>query len=72
MQSSRDPCFARAPTLVGSLDPTVETIVLCHHGVRSRSVAEWLVNQAGFMNVKNVTGGIDAWSRSVDKGMARY
>ncbi|MBM4357119.1 MAG: Grx4 family monothiol glutaredoxin [Deltaproteobacteria bacterium] len=46
-------------------------VLHCHHGVRSRSAAEQLV-QAGFRNVWNLTGGIDAWSVEVDPGVARY
>lgn len=64
--------FRRAPTLLGNLNPTAETIVLCHHGVRSRNVAEWLVRQAGFTEVYNVTGGIDLYARKVEKSLPRY
>lgn len=27
---------------------------------------------AGFADVRNLTGGIDAWSRTVDEGVVRY
>jgi rhodanese-related sulfurtransferase len=53
------------------LDPTVETIVLCHHGVRSAHMCQWL-GQQGFTNVKNVVGGIDAYARVVDPAVPRY
>ena len=48
-----------------------ETIVLCHHGMRSAQMCQWLVSQ-GFTNVKNVSGGIDAYSRSIDSTIACY
>lgn len=46
-------------------------VVMCHSGVRSRYVAEYLAGQ-GFECVFNLTGGIDAWSREVDPGVPRY
>ena len=56
----------------GALDPARPTVVLCHHGVRSRNVAEFLTAQAGFTDVMNVRGGIDAWSRVIDPSVRRY
>lgn len=53
------------------LDPASETVVICHHGVRSAAVAEYL-GQLGFQKVWNLSGGIDQWARSVDRGMKRY
>ena len=52
-------------------DPEVETLVLCHHGVRSAQMCQWLVSQ-GFTNVKNITGGIDAYSLIVDRSIPQY
>lgn len=46
-------------------------VFLCHHGVRSRSAAERFL-AAGFKNVYNVEGGIEAWSRTVDPTVPRY
>ncbi|MGF1538707.1 MAG: rhodanese-like domain-containing protein [Elainellaceae cyanobacterium] len=60
-----------APTLPQTLDPTVETIVFCHHGVRSAQLCYWLVEQ-GFVDVKNVAGGIDAYAINVDPALPRY
>jgi rhodanese-related sulfurtransferase len=48
-----------------------ETIVMCHHGVRSAQMCLWLAQQ-GFMNLKNLTGGIDAYSVAVDPAVPRY
>ncbi|BAZ14285.1 rhodanese domain-containing protein [Calothrix sp. NIES-4071] len=49
----------------------IETLVLCHHGVRSAQMCQWLVNQ-GFTNVKNITGGIAAYSSLVDPSIPQY
>jgi rhodanese-related sulfurtransferase len=46
-------------------------VVVCHHGMRSRQVAEFLLAH-GFTDVSNLDGGIDAWARSVDPALARY
>lgn len=53
------------------LDPKNEVVVICHHGVRSAAVADYL-GRLGFDNVWNLSGGIDQWARSVDRGMTRY
>jgi len=45
--------------------------VLCHSGIRSARVAAWL-RVLGFVQVANITGGIDAWSESVDESIPRY
>lgn len=45
--------------------------VLCHHGMRSAMVADYL-RAAGFPRVLNVTGGIDRWSVEVDPSVPRY
>ena len=44
---------------------------LCHHGMRSLQVANYLA-QSGFGEVVNVQGGIDAWSQQVDPSVPRY
>lgn len=48
-----------------------ETLVICHHGVRSAQMCHWLASQ-GFSNVKNIAGGIDAYSVLVDDSIPRY
>jgi len=52
-------------------DIHAETLVLCHHGIRSAQMCGWLVSQ-GFTNVKNITGGISAYSISVDPSVPQY
>ncbi len=46
-------------------------IVYCHHGQRSMVVASWLVRR-GIGEVINLDGGIDAWSKRVDRSIPRY
>jgi len=52
-------------------DPTIETLVLCHHGIRSQQMCHWL-RSIGFTNVKNIVGGIDRYSRLIDPTIALY
>jgi rhodanese-related sulfurtransferase len=56
---------------VGEREPTQETVVYCHHGVRSHMVAEFLTNK-GFSRVASLTGGIEAWSVFLDPSVPRY
>ncbi|WP_425158188.1 rhodanese-like domain-containing protein, partial [Candidatus Binatus sp.] len=53
------------------LDPDRETVVVCHHGVRSAQVAMYLARM-GFEHVLNLSGGIDAWSEDADPSTPRY
>ncbi|MEM7163850.1 MAG: rhodanese-like domain-containing protein [Planctomycetota bacterium] len=54
-----------------ALDSTREIVVMCHHGVRSAHVCEFLLSH-GFEEIMNLEGGIDSWSRQVDPSIARY
>ena len=53
------------------LDPGQETVVVCHHGIRSAQVAMYLA-RLGFTRVANLSGGIDLWSVTVDPAVPRY
>ena len=57
--------------MLTNLSPDAETIVMCHYGVRSAQLAQWLAMR-GFSNVHNLMGGIDAYSRFVDNGVNLY
>ena len=59
------------PSRAGELDRDAETVVYCHHGGRSAQVGFFL-ERMGFTKVYNLTGGINAWSREVDPGVATY
>lgn len=53
------------------LDSEKPTLVLCHHGMRSAQMCQWLMSQ-GFTDVKNIAGGIDAYSIGVDPTIPQY
>lgn len=46
-------------------------IVMCHHGVRSLNVVNWLRGQ-GVAACQSMAGGIDRWSLQIDPSVPRY
>ena len=59
------------PNQVSTLDPGAEYIMQCKSGVRSGKATDFL-RQAGFHNVRNMKGGILAWSDKVDPSVPKY
>jgi monothiol glutaredoxin len=53
------------------LDKNTPIAFYCHHGMRSRGVAQSVL-QEGFRKVYNLKGGIDAWSLAIDPSIPRY
>jgi len=70
-----DPCLhipmGDVPARSGEIPRDVPVYVLCHGGVRSGRVVEFLRGQ-GLGNVTNVRGGIAAWSAEVDASVPTY
>lgn len=58
------------PSELNQLDPDRPTALLCHHGQRSHMVALFL-QQNGFSELANISGGIDAWAL-LTPALARY
>ena len=48
-----------------------EIIVLCHHGIRSANVTEWMLAR-GWTNVFSVRGGIAEYAQNIDGSVGRY
>ena len=46
-------------------------VLVCHHGGRSQHAAMLLAG-AGFTEVHNLQGGVEAWALAVDSTMKRY
>ena len=59
------------PARLDELDAEQPVACLCHHGARSQRVALFLENQ-GFSQAVNTSGGIDAWSVEHDTAIPRY
>jgi rhodanese-related sulfurtransferase len=63
--------MGQIPARSVELDKIQPTVVICHHGMRSQQVAEFL-EKKGFTSVSNLAGGIDAWSEQIDPSVPRY
>lgn len=71
IEGSKHIPMGEIPTRVQELDPDEHIIVVCHHGMRSLSVTNWL-RQQGFEKVQSMRGGIDGWARTVDPKVPIY
>lgn len=60
------------PRAAEDLDPAQETVVICHHGIRSSQVIRYLESEMDFTDLINLAGGVAAWARDVDPGMPVY
>lgn len=57
---------------MGEIDPTKEVIMQCKSGGRSARAIE-AMERAGYKgNLKNLKGGITAWSNEVDPSIPKY
>jgi adenylyltransferase/sulfurtransferase len=59
------------PKRIGELDPAAELVVHCKSGGRSARACG-VLRQAGFQRVRNLVGGILAWSDKVDPSVPKY
>ena len=59
------------PSRIGEIAQDKAVVAVCHHGGRSMQVALFL-EKAGYNNVHNLVGGVDAWSRTVDPAVPLY
>ena len=56
---------------IAELDPADEIVAHCKSGVRSAKAVD-ILKKAGFRNVRNMRGGILAWSDKVDPSVPKY
>jgi adenylyltransferase/sulfurtransferase len=61
----------RVPESIGDFPADKPLLVICHTGVRSLRVAEYL-REHGFARATSVAGGIKEWSREIDTSIPRY
>jgi len=59
------------PKRLGELNPNDEFVMHCKSGVRSGKATD-LLKQSGFKKVRNMKGGILAWSDKVDPTVPKY
>jgi rhodanese-related sulfurtransferase len=68
---SRSIPMRQIPQEIAKLDLEQETVVICHHGVRSLQVGLYL-ERMGHRQVINLQGGVAAWAEQVDPQMPTY
>ena len=56
---------------ISTFDAAEEIIVFCKTGIRSRRALE-IFTGAGFRNIRNLYGGINAWAREIDASIPIY
>ena len=59
------------PERVNELDTADEIVAYCHTGARSARAIDFL-RGLGYRKVRNLEGGIEAWSIEVDSSIPRY
>ena len=63
--------MGKIPDSMDYFEESSEYVIVCHHGIRSRTVALYL-EQNGVNNLYNLTGGLEKWSDDVDPNMEKY
>ena len=63
--------MSQIPTQLQQMDNANEIVVICHHGIRSRQVIQYLQQQS-IENLINLEGGVDAWARQIEPDMPVY
>ena len=63
--------MGKIPDSIDYFERSSEYVIVCHHGIRSRTVALYL-EQNGVNNLYNLTGGLEKWSDDVDPEMEKY
>jgi len=61
----------QVPSVLQEFDLDEEIVVICHHGIRSRAVANYLAQQH-YSKVINLSTGIDGWARDIDTSIPIY
>ena len=62
----------QVPDFAQQLEPQQDIVVICHHGIRSKAVCDYLEQQHGYTCLINLEGGVDAWAKQLDPKMATY
>ncbi len=71
IDGSLDIPMQSVPANLDKLDKDTLLVIVCHSGMRSMQVTQWLRHN-GFHHATNLMGGIDSWAREIDTNMAKY
>jgi rhodanese-related sulfurtransferase len=63
--------MAQVASRLSDLPADRPLVVMCHHGMRSLRVVQYL-RANGFDNAVNLDGGIDAWAAAIEPAIGRY
>lgn len=63
--------MGQVPAKLELFHESPEYVIICHHGIRSLQVMQFLAHH-GIQNTINLDGGVDAWARDVDVTMPLY
>lgn len=63
--------MAQIPQNAARFQDVAEIVVICHHGIRSQHVIQFM-QQQNSNELINLDGGVDAWARDVDADMPVY
>jgi adenylyltransferase/sulfurtransferase len=59
------------PSRLSELDPNADIVIVCRSGARSGRATEFLLS-LGFRSVRNLSSGMNGWSRDVDPSVQMY
>ncbi len=71
LEGSTNIPLGQIPQHLSVISSVKECVIICHHGVRSRHVIQYL-QQQDMDHFINLEGGVDGWARQVDKDMPLY
>ena len=60
------------PMRISELDPHAESVVVCKTGKRAEAVANLLIQEYGFSNLKVLEGGMLSWIENVETHLEVY
>ena len=63
--------MAQIPQNLHRFQDEPEIVVICHHGIRSQHVIQFM-QQLNSSTLINLEGGVEAWAREVDPDMPVY
>lgn len=71
LQNSELVPMGQVPARLQLFHESPEYVIICHHGIRSLQVINFLAHH-GIQNTINLDGGVDAWAREIDLTMPLY
>ena len=72
IENSKHIPMGQIPSSIELFSDTNEYVIVCHHGIRSRTVALYLEQKGVKANLYNLSGGMEQWSDDVDSTIGKY